>query len=61
MRTDWSLSKDGKVFLNGGKIIRVLEKNGVIYKLQLQIKIQKSDERYKKIEDGVVNSHYCFL
>ncbi len=60
MRTDWSLSKDGKGILNGGKIIRLLEKNGVFLEVKIANQDTESDEPYKKIEDGVVNSITAF-
>ena len=60
MRTDWSLSKDGKGILNGGKIIRLLEKNGVFLEVTIANQDIESDEPYKKIEDGVVNSITAF-
>lgn len=60
MRTDWSLSKDGKGILNGGKIIRLLEKNGVFLEVTIANQDIESDELYKKIEDGVVNSITAF-
>ena len=60
MRTDWSLSKDGKGILNGGKIIRLLERNGVFLEVKIANQDTESDEPYKKIEDGVVNSITVF-
>ena len=60
MRTDWSLSKDGKGILNGGKIIRLLEKNGVFLEVTIANQDTESNEPYKKIEDGVVNSITVF-
>lgn len=60
MRTDWSLSKDGKGILNGGKIIRLLERNGVFLEVTITNQDIESDEPYKKIEDGVVNSITVF-
>ena len=60
VRTDWSLSKDGKGILNGGKIIRLLEKNGVFLEVTIANQDIESDEPYKKIEDGVVNSIIVF-
>lgn len=60
IRTDWSLSKDGKGILNGGKIIRLLEKNGVFLEVTIANQDIESDEPYKKIEDGVVNSITAF-
>ena len=60
MRTNWSLSKDGKGILNGGKIIRLLEKNGVFLEVKIANQDTESDEPYKKIEDGVVNSITVF-
>lgn len=60
MRTDWSLSKDGKGILNVGKIIRLLERNGVFLEVTITNQDIESDEPYKKIEDGVVNSITVF-
>ncbi|WP_304206988.1 hypothetical protein [Fusobacterium perfoetens] len=60
IRTNWSLSKDGKGILNGGKIIRLLEKNGVFLEVKIANQDIESDEPYKKIEDGVVNSITVF-
>ena len=60
VRTDWSLSKDGKGILNGGKIIRLLERNGVFLEVTITNQDIESDEPYKKIEDGVVNSITAF-
>ena len=48
MRTNWSLSKDGKGILNGGKIIRLLEKNGVFLEVKIANQDTESDEPYKK-------------
>ncbi|WP_300360597.1 hypothetical protein [Fusobacterium sp.] len=61
IRTDWSLSKDGKSIIKGGSIIRLLEKNGIL--LEVTIKnpdIPEESENYKKIEEGIVNSIIVF-
>ena len=45
MRTNWSLSKDKKSIAKGGRIIRLLEKD---------------DEPFQKIEEGIVDSMVVF-
>lgn len=61
IRTNWSLSKDGNGIIKGGKIIRLLEKDGVFLEVTIMNQdISEDSELYKKIEEGVVNSITVF-
>ncbi|SPT69625.1 hypothetical protein [Anaerobiospirillum thomasii] len=54
-RANLSLTKDGRGILDGGSIIRLLQKDGVF--IEVRISNQSSGDRpYIKIEDGVVTS-----
>ncbi|SPT71826.1 Uncharacterised protein [Anaerobiospirillum thomasii] len=54
-RANLSLTKDGRGILDGGSIIRLLQKDGVF--IEVRISNHSSGDRpYIKIEDGVVTS-----
>lgn len=55
IRTNWSLSKDKKSIAKGGKIIRLLEKDGVLLEVTITNQNTKEeDEPFQKIEEGIV-------
>ncbi|WP_035945574.1 hypothetical protein [Fusobacterium perfoetens] len=61
VRKDWSLSEDKKSIIKGGKIIRLLEKDGIFLEVTITNQnISENDEQYQKIEEGVVNSILVF-
>ncbi|MCI6152293.1 MAG: hypothetical protein MR673_04095 [Fusobacterium perfoetens] len=61
VRKDWSLSEDKKSIIKGGKIIRLLEKDGIFLEVTITNQnISEDDEQYQKIEEGVVNSILVF-
>lgn len=61
MRTNWSLSKDKKSIAKGGKIIRLLEKDGIFLEVTItNPNSSEDDEPFKKIEEGIVNSMVVF-
>lgn len=61
VRKDWSLSEDKKSIIKGGKIIRLLEKDGLFLEVTITNQnISEDDEKYQKIEEGVVNSILVF-
>lgn len=61
MRTNWSLSKDKKSIAKGGRIIRLLEKDGVLLEVTIANQnIDEDDEPFQKIEEGIVDSIVIF-
>lgn len=61
MRTNWSLSKDKKSILKGGKIIRLLEKDGVLLEVTIANQnILENDSPTQAIEEGIINSMIIF-
>lgn len=60
-RANLSLSKDGSGICLGGSIIRLLEKDGVLLEVTIANQPEpEKDEKYQKIEDGVVESITVF-
>lgn len=61
VRTNWSLSKDKKSIAKGGRIIRLLEKDGVLLEVTITNQNTKEqDEPFQKIEEGIVDSMVVF-
>ena len=61
IRTNWSLSKDKKSIVKGGRIIRLLEKDGVLLEVTIANQnIDEDDEPFQKIEEGIVDSMVVF-
>lgn len=61
MRTDLSLSEDGKEIRAGGSIIRLLEKDGVLLEVTIANQSEpETDDSSQKIEDGIVDAITVF-
>lgn len=61
IRTNWSLSNDKKRIVKGGRIIRLLEKDGVFLEVTIiNQDVSENDKPCKKIEDCTVDSITVF-